>query len=585
MATSALYPAIRPTLNLDFANSKVLDPRFTFSRLSSGTYYDGKTYAKSTENLFLYSQDFSNSFWAKVRQDVVYGTSEAPDKTVTVTRATVNSSSSSGSSISNSVAKGLAGGLTFSIYIKQSTNFVKLVLSNGGSNSAFAFFNLSAGVVGTVGTSGTGYTNVSQSISAANNGFYRCSITVNVASGSSYAYTYVCCNADNDVTCTLGATADLWGAQLEQRSQLTAYAATTAQGVTSYVAALQTAISGVPRFDHDPVTGESLGLLLEEQRSNLILYSEQFSQWSKNGGITVADNQIVSPDGTVSADKLLEGASATPYVTASFTAAVGTTYTASVCVKSAERQTVRLSLTGLSAEARLDISSKTLTAVAGTSGFSDLGDGWYRIWVTGTEPIGGTRSTYLEIYDNVISGFGGLYVWGAQVEVGAFPTSYIKTESSQVTRAADSAVMSGSSFSSWYRQDAGTLFAEGSNNLNGRLMSLNNGTTSERYLFFFASSLVTHRVTVTSGSIAQAGLDIPVSSVSSYNKLCFSYASNSFMASVNGSEVLSDTVGVLPVVDRLTLGYEATFQATGRIKRLVYYPANFNELTVKALSL
>jgi hypothetical protein len=62
----------------------------------------------------------------------------------------------------------------------------------------------------------------------------------------------------------------------------------------------------------------------------------------------------------------------------------------------------------------------------------------------------------MELYTG--DGYSGIYIWGAQLEAGAFPTSYIKTEASQVTRSADSASMTGTNFSEWYRQDEGTVY-------------------------------------------------------------------------------------------------------------------------------
>ena len=57
------YPTIKPSLNLDFVSSRQLDPRITFARNCSASYYDGKTTAKAEENLLKYSQDFSNAVW------------------------------------------------------------------------------------------------------------------------------------------------------------------------------------------------------------------------------------------------------------------------------------------------------------------------------------------------------------------------------------------------------------------------------------------------------------------------------------------------------------------------------------------
>ena len=69
---------------------------------------------------------------------------------------------------------------------------------------------------------------------------------------------------------------------------------------------IKTAVADAPRFDHDPVTGESLGLLIEEERTNLFTYSEEFDDatWLKSNA-TVTANDAVAPDGTSTADKLI----------------------------------------------------------------------------------------------------------------------------------------------------------------------------------------------------------------------------------------------------------------------------------------
>jgi len=81
--TEPVRHSVRPSLLLDFANTKTLDPRITFTRASTGTYYDGKTVAKSEENLMLYSQEFDNAYWSKPSTTVLANNTSAPDGTTT----------------------------------------------------------------------------------------------------------------------------------------------------------------------------------------------------------------------------------------------------------------------------------------------------------------------------------------------------------------------------------------------------------------------------------------------------------------------------------------------------------------------
>ena len=88
------YPQIKPTLNLDFSNTKTLDPRINFRRGTPGAYYDGKTYAKAEENLIDYSEDFSNAYWSALEASVVEDAETAPDGNITADKIITSTNSS-----------------------------------------------------------------------------------------------------------------------------------------------------------------------------------------------------------------------------------------------------------------------------------------------------------------------------------------------------------------------------------------------------------------------------------------------------------------------------------------------------------
>jgi len=83
MSISQNFPALKPSLLLDFANTKKLDSRVTFARASEGRYYDGQTVAKAEENLLQYSQEFDNAYWTKSATTVTANATAAPDGTTT----------------------------------------------------------------------------------------------------------------------------------------------------------------------------------------------------------------------------------------------------------------------------------------------------------------------------------------------------------------------------------------------------------------------------------------------------------------------------------------------------------------------
>jgi hypothetical protein len=199
---------------------------------------------------------------------------------------------------------------------------------------------------------------------------------------------------------------------------------------------LRTAAIDVPRFDHNPTTGESLGLLVEEQRTNLLLRSEEFdnASWTKLGA-TVSANTQTAPNGTTSADSLIETATTGLHVVfQDTTASPLVTQTLSVYAKANQR--IRVSLqaaeagTNNAVAATFNLStcavvsqSNSGTGSGASASIVAVGNGWCRCTVTGIPSTTGTaiRShVYLANDANQINytgnGTSGLFIWGAQLE-------------------------------------------------------------------------------------------------------------------------------------------------------------------------
>ena len=246
---------------------------------------------------------------------------------------------------------------------------------------------------------------------------------------------------------------------------------------------IKSAATNEPRFDHNPTTGESLGLLVEEARTNLCLQSEDFSTtWTKVAA-TVTTDAIVSPTGVLNADKLVETTANSSHYAVQSVSVTTTSRTASIYLKAGERTQTRIEHSGNTGAAgrriTINLSTGAITGATtiGTGGlnsFSEsivsVGNGWHRVISTidPTVTLGNTQALVVQILDNTGSatyigdGTSGIYPWGAQLEAGAFPTSYIPTTSATVTRAADVASITGSNFTSWYNQTEGTVFVDGS---------------------------------------------------------------------------------------------------------------------------
>jgi hypothetical protein len=249
------------------------------------------------------------------------------------------------------------------------------------------------------------------------------------------------------------------------------------------------------RFDHDPVTGESLGLLVEESRTNLLTRSEEFNDasWGRAGlhlfGSGSVANAIVAPDGLTTADLITENTATSQRNVQQVSTTIGTK-TLSVFAKqgpgSRLLRLVDFNLTdGAQGETYFNLSTGTVVSGSGT--IQAFPNGWYRCSIQTTTTVTSTYFISLAPSVNIFTytgdGTSGIYIWGAQLEAGAFPTSYIPTQGSTRTRASDNASITGKNFSEWYRQDEGTMFVDYKLITNGsaaRVFNIDNGTSNIR---------------------------------------------------------------------------------------------------------
>ena len=578
-----------PSLNLDFAKVKQLDPRITFTRASTGTYYDGKTVAKAEENLLVRSQEFDNAAWTKANVTATANSAVAPDGTTTASTFTSTNSSATDIGVYEYSASYSGTGRTVSVYAKAGTAAF-LGLADNSIGGSWATFNLTTGAVASS-------LNCTASISSVGNGWYRCVMGNTTNSGGGFVMITAndadpAANPWQAGTCASGNTMFVWGAQLEQRAQATAYTPTTTQPVTNYIPVLQTAASGVPRFEHNPVTGESLGLEIEEQRTNLLTYSEQFDNatWAKGNG-AVTSNTATSPDGTTTADNFITSAATSgTFVQQSFTS-LAQAYTASFYVKPNGVQFIQLLWAGTQSTniANFDIINGVVgTTTATSSSITSVGNGWYRVTIVSTlAAAAGAINVYCvpaltsaRATNYQGNGFSGIYIWGAQLEAGAFPTSYIPTVASQVTRAADSAVMTGANFSSWYRQSEGTLYSEAAvasvaSTTQQNIWSLFTDNSNNTRLWLWEGAPSTLRFSSFNSGAQQWDLITSGMSANTFFKNAGVYKTNDFAMSTNAGTVQTDTSGLIA---RGFTGINIGSQngsigfMNGTIRKITYYP-------------
>ena len=614
LGNEPVRPAIKPTLLLDFANTEQLDPRITFTRASTATYYGTQT-AKAEENLMLQSQDFTTT-WTQSNLSRTANTTAAPDGSTTAD--TLTDTTDNGAHIVSQSPLPFANTVyTLSCFLKANThNFAMATLTNTvtSQNGISAVVDLSTGAITQTAT-GTNATFTSSSITSIGNGWYRVVITGSSVAGFNRAEVAFAPAATGNTfatnqrisfTGTGTASFFAWGAQLEQRSAATAYTPTTTTPITNYIPQLLTAASGVARFDHNPITFESLGLEIEEQRTNLLTYSEQFDDaaWTK-ARTSITANAVVSPDGTVNADKLVEDttASNTHQIQRSVSYTSGTTYTRSMYAKAAERTGFRFQFpssaftSGLNAY--FDLATGTVGSVSTgvTATITPVGNGWYRCTATatatatasGTEiSCGLTITTNNPTYTG--DGYSGIYIWGAQLEAGAFATSYIPTVASQVTRAADAASMTGTNFSTWYNAGQGTLYTESrcpngvASNLN-RIASLNDGTASNR-MEIDTGSTTTTVVRITTNGTSQGSPSAGTYTDFQIRKSALAIQFNNFTLAAN-TATSSDTSAVVPVVDRLMIGQSPSPNSNylnGTMAKLAYYPIRCTDAQLQGMT-
>lgn len=354
------------------------------------------------------------------------------------------------------------------------------------------------------------------------------------------------------------------------------------------------------RFDYDPVTLACKGLLIEESRANLLLHSQDFSTTWVVSAASVSTDVVVSPDGTQNADKLIESATtATHFINQTVTTTNATVYTASVYAKAGERSAFRISRAGGSVGSGFDLSTQQVVNASGASGtITSAGNGWYRCTMTFTTASTST-GVYFELQTSASgssqsyagNGTNGLYLYGAQFELGAFATSYIPTTSAALTRNADVATMTGTNFSDWFNASEGTLCVQGyrdtATGVAGlsalRLASIDDTTATNSMFFTPTSSTAPRfRVRVSGSDTALISSTVSGNTVS----LCGAYKINNVDFASNANLGTPDTSAAIPTVTQLQFGYDPlnAIYMSGYIQKVQYYPQHLTTAELQSFS-
>jgi len=451
MSYSDSFPAQRPIFSLDAANAGRLDPRMTFTRASNANVWDGSKHL-SSENLFLQSSDFDTSWTVEFlgltgsQTDPAGGTNGwTIEEAATTSYHRLIQSISSGSS---------DYGLVF--YAKQNTGtrYLTLALVTGNNNYEAATFDLAGGSPVMSSGSSSSFSSVSATQTASSNGYYKCVLK---ATGSPVDARISLVNSSSPTLTSYGSYAyagdgsssiDIAFASLSTTGA-TDYNATTTSIHRQYAPSLVSKSNNIGRFDHS-TDGQSMGILIESQSTNLLTNSADF------GGSWLIDNltrelAAVGPDGTLSAFAFREETNSNQKRLLRGYTAGGGNVTISVYAKllgNTRRLVIReVGVTGQSAVFDLATSTK----VSGNGSIETVGNGWHRCQLNfSSTSTGHVAGIYLIPADSdgvgydtsayAGDGYSGLLLAMPQAEDQSFASSYIDTgtSGSTATRAAES---------------------------------------------------------------------------------------------------------------------------------------------------
>jgi hypothetical protein len=316
---------------------------------------------------------------------------------------------------------------------------------------------------------------------------------------------------------------------------------------------IESIASGLPRIDYSSGFGS---LLLEPQRTNLLTYSEDFSQtfWKKGAGLTITLNNAVSPDGSQTATKIQKTSQDYLFLRAFFAPAI--VGTLSVFIKKGNYRYVgiRNNETAGTTHSVFDFDTETFVTTASNHSLSFVKheNGWYRLidyvsvddnsnyqGIAITDVLGNEISTDIPLNSYV-------YVWGAQYEQNqSYPTSYIPTNGSSVTRSADAATGAGTSDT--FNDSEGVLFAEISALVNDttnttKAITISQASNNLLGFYYYESRIDAYvRVNGVNQFLKTHYLDPTIN-----NKISLKYKTNDFALWINGFEIDTDTNGTIP---------------------------------------
>jgi len=312
--------------------------------------------------------------------------------------------------------------------------------------------------------------------------------------------------------------------------------------------------SGIPRIDYlDNPDGH---LLLEPARTNLVTYSEDLSNaaWTKSASISLTPLQS-SPDGDTNAYKITATSpSNTHSINFNYNISSTGDYTASLFLKYSDAQWIQIyygSTAFLGGHANFDVQNGAIGTVASgvIAKIEPYSNGWYKCSITKEATSTGSTSTCASIpvssgtanrFGSEVSG--SYYMYGAQLEAGSYATSYIPTNGTTVTRAAETCTGAGNA--QVFNDSEGVLFA------NVAALA-NDGTTKDIKLLSVAANFVALRFTSSTNQLQNYIFDGAIAysqfttadDLTAFNKIALKYKASDFATFLNGNKSSSSSSG------------------------------------------
>jgi len=359
---------------------------------------------------------------------------------------------------------------------------------------------------------------------------------------------------------------------------------------------------GKSRLNYDLLNGKVVNCphyLLEPARTNLFPQSQYFisgSGWSA-ANLNRTSNSLVSPDGTLNATKIEATGTGGHPLYDDLAAISNGTYTFSMFLKKGENTSLASMSDGYStSNISFDLDAVTVSANTGSTlnpFIKEYNDGWFRVGYSLTATVGQTQPALYLFDANGQQSFTGngetMYVWGAQFEEGTYPTSYIPTNGTAITRAAETATGSGNAAT--FNSTEGVLMAEIAalaNDGTNRFISLTNGVTDATNISLaFTTTTNQIRILVDISYVLQMSITYTVNSVLDFNKIILKYKENDFAFWVNGFEVATDSSGTVPTANYISdLSFQRmnSLQFYGKTRELQYFDSALTDAQLETLT-